>query len=269
MNFNVEYRAPLQLDVPSLEAAMLEEPQESCPVVHRFGPGIYIREVTLKPGVFAIGHYQKLAHMNIMLKGRVTMADGSELVAPMIFVAQPGRKIGFIHEETVWLNVYATDETDVEVLEGMFLDKSEAFQAHDEPQPDPMEAHEDFKRMLEEVGVSEETVRAQSECETDQIPMPFGSYQFQKGPSRIHGVGIFACGDYQAGDFIGEARIDGMRTPLGRFTNHSGTPNARMVKNGSRIDLYALCSISGNHGGQLGDEITVDYRVSVEVACLA
>ena len=269
MNFNVEYRAPRQIDLPTLEAAMLEEQQASCPVVHRFGPGIYIREVTLKPGVFAIGHFQKKAHMNIMLKGRVTMADGSELVAPMIFVAQPGRKMGFIHEETVWLNVYATDETDVEVLEGMFLDKSEAFQAHHEVQLDPTKAHEDFQKMLVDLGVSEEIVKAQSECETDQIPMPFGSYQFQKGSSVIHGTGIFASGDYQMGDFIGEARIDGKRTPLGRFTNHSGTPNARMVKNGSQIDLYALCPISGNRGGQLGDEITVDYRVSVEVACLA
>ena len=269
MNFDVEYRAPLQVDLPSLEVAMLEEPQESCPVVHRFGPGVYIREVTLKPGAFVIGHYQKLAHMNIMIKGRVTMADGSELVAPMIFVAQPGRKMGFIHEETVWLNVYATDETDVEVLESMFLDKSEAFQAHKQLRDGELEAQEDFLEMLKELGISEETVSAQSENEADQIPMPFGSYQFQKGPSGIHGTGIFACGDYEVGDLIGEARISGMRTPLGRFANHSGSPNARMVKNGGTINLYAIQKIAGNRGGQLGDEITVDYRVSVEVACQA
>ena len=44
--------------VQTLEAVFLEQPQVDCPVVHRFGPGIYIREVTIPAGALSIGHYQ-------------------------------------------------------------------------------------------------------------------------------------------------------------------------------------------------------------------
>ena len=40
------------LIVADLEKEMLEMPQADCPVAHHFGPGIYIREVTLPAGIF-------------------------------------------------------------------------------------------------------------------------------------------------------------------------------------------------------------------------
>jgi hypothetical protein len=97
-----------------------------------------MREVTIPSGSIAIGHHQNFEHMNIFLKGRVTMvnSDGttSELNAPMCFVGKPGRKIGYIHEDVVWLNVYPTEETSVEKLEAHYLTKSEGFLAHEEIQ---------------------------------------------------------------------------------------------------------------------------------------
>ena len=112
----------------AVESKMLDINQVECPVVHRFGPGIYIREVTIPADSFAIGHKQNFEHMNVFLKGRVTMLneDGSttELKAPMIFVGQPGRKIGYIHEDMVWLNIYATNETDIEKLEAHYFKKA-------------------------------------------------------------------------------------------------------------------------------------------------
>jgi len=80
--------------VQALEAEFLKQPQVDCSVVHRFGPGIYIREVTIPADTFSIGHCQTATHLNIMLAGRVTMVnpDGShtELVAPQTFVSGPG-----------------------------------------------------------------------------------------------------------------------------------------------------------------------------------
>jgi hypothetical protein len=268
MNFQVEYRAPMPLDIPGLESTMLKMPQEPAPVVHRFGPGIYIREVRLPAGSFVIGHEQLTEHLNIMLTGKVLMADGSVLEAPTMFVGRPGKKAGFIEEDCVWLNVYATEETDVDKLESMFLRKSEAFMAHRGAMDEPA-AREDFAKMLDDLGVSAETVAFQSENESDQIAMPYGAYKFQLGPSPIHGKGIFSCGGYEAGEVIGEARINGMRTPLGCYTNHSGTPNAKMDRRGQDIYLVASRPITSQHGGWLGEEITVDYRVSVEVTCQA
>ena len=37
-----------------VEAAFLEQPQADCPVTHRFGPGIYIREVLLPRGAYVV-----------------------------------------------------------------------------------------------------------------------------------------------------------------------------------------------------------------------
>ena len=121
------------LSTESIEAVIeevLEMPQAPCPVRHIFGAGIYIREVSIGAGVFSIGHIQKTKHMNHLVKGRVIMLneDGttSELSAPAVFVAEPGRKVGLILEDMVWHNIYPTDETDIDTLEDMYLDKSGA-----------------------------------------------------------------------------------------------------------------------------------------------
>jgi hypothetical protein len=52
--------------------------------------------------------------------------DGSkkELVAPMTFMAKPGRKVAYIVETVVFQNIYSTSETDIEKLENMFVDNS-------------------------------------------------------------------------------------------------------------------------------------------------
>ena len=57
-----------------------------------------------------------------------------------------------------------------------------------------------------------------------------------------------------------------MRTPLGRFTNHSRTPNAVFVNQGGDIYLYALRRISGCSGGSQGEEVTIDYRQALALS---
>lgn len=255
--------------VDIIEREFLTMPQVDCPVVHRFGPGIYIREVTVPAGSYAIGHAQRTEHLNIFLKGRVTIIneDGStqELVAPMTFVGKPGRKIGYVHEDMVWQNVYATTETDVAKLEAMFLDKSEGWKAHADAKAVSLLTYEpdraDYLKVLEEFGFDHATARSQAENEADQIPFPYGDYKVAIGPSPIEGNGLFATASLSPGEVIAPARINGMRTPAGRYTNHARQPNARMVmrENGD-IDLVAIASISGCRGGDLGDEITINYR---------
>ena len=121
----IREKLPSFKSVDEAEKVMLSLKQEPCPVIHRFGPGVYIREVSIKSGIVAIGHHKNFEHTNIFLKGKVLMLndDGTktELQAPMIFTGKPGRKVGLILEDMVWLNVYPTDETDVEKLEAYFL----------------------------------------------------------------------------------------------------------------------------------------------------
>lgn len=262
--------------VEQVEAVMLDLPQAECPVIHRFGPGIYIREVTLPAGIFAIGHAQRQEHMNVMLKGRVTMINDNgtttELVAPMVYVGKPGRKIGYVHEEVVWQNIYATTETDVEKLEATYLDKSETWK-NDQALRERSSAlavqvdRADYWAVLRETGIPHALARAQSENESDQIPMPMGSYAIMIGDSAIDGKGVLATAPIEAGAVIAPARIAGKRTPVGRYTNHSATPNAIMVlrPNGD-IDLVAARRIEGCAGGQPGEEVTIDYRQALRLS---
>lgn len=256
--------------VDRIESAMLALPQADCPVFHHFGPGIYVREVNLPAGITAIGHAQRFPHLNIMLRGRVLMYrdDGStvELAAPQLFVGPPGRKIGYVLEDVVWLNVYATNETDIETLERTYLDKSPAWQVDRERrgarERDAYEADRaDFLAMAAEVGVTPEDIRAQSERTEDLIPLPQGSWPVMVADSPIEGRGLFATAPIAAGMLICPGRVSGKRTPAGRYTNHSATPNARAVlrPNGD-VDLVAVRDIAGCRGGQPGDEITLDYR---------
>ena len=253
-------------NIPALEKIMLGHDQVDCPVIHRFSPGIYIREVSLPAGAIAIGHYQKTRHLNVFLQGMVTMFndDGSrtDLEAPMMFTGEPGRKVGYIHENVVWLNIYPTDETDIETLESMYLDKSEAFLEH-LPEIDRTRDRDDYQQVIKETGFTDEIVKEQTENPDDQIPIPEGSYKFLIGDSDIHGKGVFATALINKGESIGPARIKDKRTPLGRFTNHAKTPNAKMIVNGSDIILVASRDIDGCKGGLNGEEITTDYRDNI------
>ena len=114
----------------SVEAAMLEAEQVECPVNHHFGPGIYIREAFLPAGTYVMGHAHKSEHMNVMLKGKMAViVDGEAKVieGPCIFTGQAGRKFAYIIEDVVFQNIYATTETDIDVIEDMFVDKSAAW----------------------------------------------------------------------------------------------------------------------------------------------
>lgn len=257
--------------IPNIEKRLLDFEQQPCPVFHHFSPGVYVREVNLPAGILAIGHYQKREHLNIFLKGRVTMLndDGSvsELKAPMIFTGKPGRKMGYVHEDIVWLNVYPTEETDIKKLEETYIDKSEISLEHIEKNKGlpRLIDQEDYKRVLAEFGYDEATARAQSENEDDQVPFPDGSYAVGVFPSVIEGRGLFATAPFKDGDIIAPARIYGKRTPAGRYTNHSKRPNAKMVFFGDDIYLVARKDIRGCRGGLLGDEITVDYRNTLNI----
>lgn len=264
-----------EADVQRLEAAFLDLPQADCPITHRFAPGIYIREVRMPAGSYIIGHHHRTDHLNIMLTGHLTILneDGTktELHAPQTFIAPAGRKIAYIHEDVIWQNVFATEESDVETLEAMFLDKSEAWlEAQKFNQMllsfDHSEDVADFYAAIEQFGFDADMVRSISENAEDQIPFPHGEYKVSVSDSKIEGRGLFATGLIQQFEVIAPALINGKRTPAGRFTNHSKNPNAMMfrMENGD-IYLVALRDIAGCKGGSLGEEITVDYRQALAV----
>ena len=260
-------------DIEAVEAQALKLPQVACDVIHRFAPGIYIREVFIPAGTFAIGHKQRFDHLNVFLKGKVLIIkdDGTTdlLEAPMSFTGKPGRKVGYILEDMYWQNIYATDERDIEKLEELFFEKDAAFKAHESTefiaQSLSLSAdREDYAAMVAEMGMTHDQVSDQVNNQEDQIAFPESSYKISILASPLHGKGLFASAAIVEGEVIAPARINGKRTPAGRYTNHSKTPNCVMRKTTlGDIDLVAKKAIKGYHGGIPGDELTVDYRQAI------
>lgn len=259
-----------------LEQKLLSVDQVDCPVIHRFGPGVYIREVTLPAGTLAIGHRHKFAHINIVLKGTVLVLNDNgtttEIVAPYVYTSQPGRKVVFAKDEVVWQNIFATTQTDVEALEAHLLDKSDAWLEDSDVRLRAAEIkraadRDDYLAAITEYGLTPEQASAIAQNQADLIPMPFGSYKITLATSPIHGKGVFASADIAAGEIVAPARIGEKRTPVGRYTNHAVSPNGVMVlRSNGDIDLVALRPIEGCKGGQPGEEITIDYRQAFSLA---
>lgn len=108
--------------------AMMGMPEAVCKTTDLFCGGVYIREMKIPAGVTVVGHMHKTEHFTELTSGRVLLSiDGEarEIVAPALFKAQPGRKVCHAITESIVRNIFSTDETDVEKLEEILLDKSE------------------------------------------------------------------------------------------------------------------------------------------------
>jgi len=106
--------------VEQIEDAMQGMPPAFLPIKHYFANGMYAREMTMPAGTIVTGAIHKTTHFCILSQGRVHVMseDGiEELVAPAIIISQPGTKRA-IHalEDTVWTNIHATNETDLDKL---------------------------------------------------------------------------------------------------------------------------------------------------------
>ena len=253
-----------------LAKVMLNAPQANAPIVHRFGPGVYIREASYSQGTLIIGQEHLSEHINMLLKGKINIINEEGnvvcLEAPYMFVAKAGSKIGYALEDVVWQNIYATNETDVEKLEATFFKTPEFFVEFVESkllidQASHQDDRDDFELMLKETGWSKEDVYKWSNFNDDKINLPHGSYSIVPSNSAIQGKGMFASANIKEGELIAPMRINGKRTPVGYLVNHSKNPNSIAVLNKDN-DMYlvAIKEINGMAGGQLGEELTLDYR---------
>lgn len=114
------------LDIEAVVSHMLTLPQVECPVEHIFGPGIYIRQVFMPAGTIVVGYSHKIPSLNMVLSGKLALLEGGnvrEVTAPYIFTSKEGRKAAYVVDDCVFQNIYATNETDLEKLEEMCIDK--------------------------------------------------------------------------------------------------------------------------------------------------
>jgi hypothetical protein len=78
--------------------------------------------------------------------------------------------------------------------------------------------------------------------------------------SNIAGLGLFTDQEFNEGDLIGIAHINGQPSPMiGKYHNHSDDPNAHSILLGNKRYIAALRPL------RKGEEITVDYRKQPEL----
>ena len=101
---------------------------DSTELGHFFGDGIYIREMKAPKGFLLVSKLHKTNHPFFLIKGDVTVGTENgpiQYKAPMWGMTKPGTKrVMFFHEDTTWITVHATDETDLEKIEDEVIAKT-------------------------------------------------------------------------------------------------------------------------------------------------
>jgi quercetin dioxygenase-like cupin family protein len=132
----LEIPSSINSQIEAVEEQLLQLEQIDCPLVHRFAPNVYMREVTMPAGSFIIGHEHKTEHFNVVLTGKArVMIDGviEDIIAPCVFVSKPAvRKVLYIVEEMKWATIHPTEETNLEILDSNLIKKSDSFVRYSE-----------------------------------------------------------------------------------------------------------------------------------------
>lgn len=94
---------------------------EPPPVKHTFCNGMYMRELFIPKHTLLAGKLHKVTCLNICSSGDIDIATehGSVRVGAGFTAASPAftQKLGYAYEDTVWVNIFRTDETDIGKLE--------------------------------------------------------------------------------------------------------------------------------------------------------
>lgn len=91
------------------------------PVEHTVSDGMYMRKLLIPKGSIIVGKIHRKPCMNIVAMGDITVLTetGCLRVQAGYTVHSPAgtMKIGYAHEDTMFINVFSTDETDIEKIE--------------------------------------------------------------------------------------------------------------------------------------------------------
>lgn len=113
----------------AVEEAFKKEPQIELEVKHYFVPGVYIRELFVPKSVSLVGKIHKYKQFHLITSGDISILTENGFVrfkAPTTIISPSGAKrIAYAHEDTTWLMVHGTDETDVNKIEDHFIANSD------------------------------------------------------------------------------------------------------------------------------------------------
>lgn len=123
-----------RVDVLLFESELAKQPgvffgdTDNCPLTHKFSEGMYVREIFIPKGMCVVGKIHKHSHPNFLLKGEVLVVteQGKEhLKAPLSMISPAGiKRVVFALEDSIWITVHATQETDLVKIEDEVIAKT-------------------------------------------------------------------------------------------------------------------------------------------------
>lgn len=116
-----------QLAIQELTSEMRKHKQVDCPIIHEFADGVYSRKMFAPKGALIVGKKHRFRTYNILLSGEVSVYAGEgfpaqRIKAPHTFTSDAGvQKILYFHEDSEFINIHPTEETDLEKIEAHFI----------------------------------------------------------------------------------------------------------------------------------------------------
>lgn len=233
-----------------------ELPQIDIPVKHHIHGGMYGREITIPEGSIITGQIYKFDHFDIMISGDISVStdcgEVKRLTGFNIFKGLSGKKrAGYAHEDTRWVTFHPFDGVDGDKIQDFITADN-----FDELDNFYLQLNRnDYASLVYSFGMNQEEIDKQVHNTDDLTAFPNDYDHLKVKASTINGLGFFTDHNHETGDIICPARIDGKRTPAGRYTNHAVNANAAiLVNDDGNADLVAVRPIS------VGDELMINYR---------
>lgn len=108
---------PENLTLDELEALMAQHPPADIHAVHRFTPGLYIRECHIPAGTLVTSATHRTEHPFTISQGEIQVISPTERTtyrAPFTAITVPGtRRLLYAVTDTIWTTYHVTEETDV------------------------------------------------------------------------------------------------------------------------------------------------------------
>ena len=247
--------------VSALEEVMLQYPQVDAGTLNLIHGGMCARTILIPAGNMLTGALTNCDNTCIVCGDiTVTTDEGPQRITGyQVIPAKAGTKrVGYTHADTWWTMVWRTDLTDLEAIEDELTCESGMLQSRRGAESVEHDRN-DFALFMREFNLSPEFMLAVANYTDDHAPAPVGTDTLALRPSKISGNGSFSTKSHAKGETLAPMRINGMRTPAGRYINHSPKPNAEAFSQGDDLWCRALRDIGDS------EEITLDYRQVVEV----
>jgi len=256
---------PLREKIEILQEELLKMPQADVQYLHSFEPGKYIRTMIAPPWTVIVGAEHKTPYKVKLEKGTIAVNIDDKihtLTAPLEMDVPAGiKRVGQVFdEELVWVDIYDNpdDCTDIEAIEERLYIIPECGLMSNRVPKQLEEVKNDYQLFLTQIGLNQVEMDKIVNIIDDLMDMP-KEFFTELRPSKIHGKGLFAVKSFKMWDVVCPCRLNGKRTPGGRFVNHSHKSNLMPIKIGD--DIYAIASQDIYEN----EELLLNYRDMMSV----